>query len=825
MKIKCNTRLQNKPRLINFLFCMSAFFISTLGILLILKSQGFYPFKERTLFTQDLKDQFVAFYTSLRYTVSGDDSPFFSWSRSMGGNYMGLFAYYLASPLSFLTLLFPVEKMYAAIALLTVLKIGLCGGTFSIFASYLWQKSHIDHDTANSSSDLRTSWQQFILLPFAVSYALISYNIIYSQCLMWLDGVILLPLILLGVEKLLAGKKGLLYLICIWAMFVCNYYIAYMVGIFTAVYLIYRIICRWREKKATEWGTIFLRFTITTLMAFGLATPILIPVVKDLAMGKLFSGYETTTIVNFPFLSLLDKLQNGVYDSFTNKSLPYVYCGYAAIGFALLFFFVRKVSLREKLGAVSILALLLFSFYFTKLNTVWHAFQEPVCFPYRYSFLFSFFLLYLSIRTMCVLPLDKLPTIWERKPFFECLVAGLLLIIAADMGINGRTIFNSQGWQVGYTSIEQYENFLKSTKPLIDNIKENDTGFYRINQKYEFSKNDSMLLGYNGMTHFSSTYNNNVNLLTKALGMAQAHYWNTGYGTTPLLDSLFAVKYVLDKDNSLSFYAKLLETTKETVSYENKSALSIAYSAPAVSLSPTLNSPNPFVNQNTLLNSIAGTDLDYFTEYDFTTQQSGLNITYTFTADSSNPVYLYIKSDSFTDTDVYVNGEKIGKYFRSEDNCNLCLGTFVPREQVRVDIIPSREVIVTYVHIAQLHMDILHNTLKQLQNNGLNVISHKGGKLQGTISVKPGEKIMTSIPYDSGWTVKVDGKKVEPNKYADTFLVIETEPGEHELTLSYVSPGFGTGVLVFLIALLCTALYFHYSNKNMGDFYEHHQEP
>ena len=77
-------------------------------LLLVLKHQGFYPFGGKTLFIMDMKDQYLEFFASLRNVISGDDSLFLSWSRSMGGNYLGLFAYYIASPLSFLTIFFHV---------------------------------------------------------------------------------------------------------------------------------------------------------------------------------------------------------------------------------------------------------------------------------------------------------------------------------------------------------------------------------------------------------------------------------------------------------------------------------------------------------------------------------------------------------------------------------------------------------------------------------------------------------------------------------------------------------------------------------------------
>ena len=93
----------------NGLICLCAFFLAEIIMLCILKKDGFYPFGTKSMLIMDMKNQYVEFLASLRSILRGDDSLFFSWSRSMGGNYIGIFAYYVASPLSFLTVFFPVN--------------------------------------------------------------------------------------------------------------------------------------------------------------------------------------------------------------------------------------------------------------------------------------------------------------------------------------------------------------------------------------------------------------------------------------------------------------------------------------------------------------------------------------------------------------------------------------------------------------------------------------------------------------------------------------------------------------------------------------------
>ena len=137
----------------NLLFCIVSTLISTFGILLI------------------------PFFSSLHYLIGGDDSIFFHWSKSLGGNYIGLYAYYLASPFSWLTTLFSIEKLPLAIFLMTVSKISLSGLTFSVYVNFLWNKYN---SLPAQTSSYRRLLAHLTLLPLPVAYALMSYNLQFA---------------------------------------------------------------------------------------------------------------------------------------------------------------------------------------------------------------------------------------------------------------------------------------------------------------------------------------------------------------------------------------------------------------------------------------------------------------------------------------------------------------------------------------------------------------------------------------------------------------------------------------------------------------------
>lgn len=795
---------ENKNK--SWIWCTAAFGLTVVIMLLILRAGGFYPFGEKSLLIMDMKGQYVEFLSSLRHIFTGDDSLFFSWSRSMGGNFIGVFAYYVASPLSFITLFFPVEKMPVAVEILTILKIALAAVTCTVFGNYLARRKGV---TLGMS----------LLIP-AVCYSLMSYTMVYSLSIMWLDAVILLPLILMGVEKILDGKQGGQYVLCLTLLFISNYYTGYMVGLFTGMYFVVRLITQMEKGAWKNTLGILGKFTLTSLISIGLAAPLLVSSLTDLMQGKLASGYQGTDYAgqtNFEFSKFWSKLSHGTYDSITNSGLPAVYCGYLILVLAVVYLLHRSIRIREKVGMLCILLLLMTSFYRSSLDKIWHGFQYPNWFPYRYAFLFSALLVYMAVQAMIALTPFFAESFFAKKHdrvVKTVVVAVLVVAVSAEMGTNGLAMLRGLDGEFSYGTVEEYTSFVDKTQPLVEQIQSQDSGFYRINQQYEYSKNDALLLGYNGMTHYSSTFNAAINALTPKLGLAQTYFWNSGYGSNALLDSLFAVKYVISDRAVASDYQYGDSTQEGTAWYTNPNALPIAYGVSGDCEDPDVQSASPFANQNQFVDQITGEkERNYFWWCEYVqNQEDGSSWNYQVTAASTNPMYLYMKANA-SYANVYVNDVYVGDYFTSETNGVLYLGNFEKGQTVTVRVAASSydgsTVTPSQTEIAQLDSASVTETMTTLAGHGMKIKKHRGGSLKGTISLAEGQsQVMTSIPYDKGWTIKVDGKNVSYEKYAGTFIRFTCDSGEHEISMHYVSPGFGVGCVVAVISLLVCLVYF-----------------
>ena len=186
---------------------LASFAIPAAMLLLVYRSMGMAPWGDRTILISDMADQYVEFFCALK---QGD--VFFSWGKTMGTSYIGVFSYYVSSPLSILTLLVPNENMPVGLMFLTVFKLGLAGLSYGVYSTHKFPGAEIT------------------TVLCASCYGLMSYNIAFSLSIMWLDGVIWLPLILLALERVLAGKGAGPFIAALAVCFLSTWYISYMIG-------------------------------------------------------------------------------------------------------------------------------------------------------------------------------------------------------------------------------------------------------------------------------------------------------------------------------------------------------------------------------------------------------------------------------------------------------------------------------------------------------------------------------------------------------------------------------------------------------------------
>ena len=198
---------------------LAPFFILE-GIAVIMKVE---PFGNNSFLIVDALHQYLPFFADYHEKLRSLDSLFYSFHGGLGFNFLGLWAYYLSSPLNLIIVLFPKEMLNMVLSHLYIIKIALCG----LSAAYYFR-----------SRDKKR--QDMSITAFGICYALSSYIVGYSWNIMWLEVMIMLPLILAGIDRLIKKRDGRLYCAALFFSLLCNFYMSFMTCLFLVLwYLLY----------------------------------------------------------------------------------------------------------------------------------------------------------------------------------------------------------------------------------------------------------------------------------------------------------------------------------------------------------------------------------------------------------------------------------------------------------------------------------------------------------------------------------------------------------------------------------------------------------
>ncbi len=359
---------------------------------------GLYPFGEESVLCLDLNGQYVYYFEALRDAFWGDGSIFYNWSRNLSGEFMGIIGYYLASPFTLIVLLLPEKFMLSSLLIMQLCKLGAAGVTFN----YFLQK--------------RRGVAPLPSLLFSTMYAMMAYAVIQLIDPMWLDGLVFLPLIMLGIEYLVDDGRRLNFIIPLAIMCVANFYIGYMICIFVALYFFFYLFAgSERKMKGPDYVAAIVRVGYSSILALACAAFMLLPVYNALKLGKFdFSDPDYTfrfqmfplserlldNAADTPLLTLLcdlidmlPQLLPAQYDSVNVQGKPEIYCGLLTVCLLPLFYMNGKISRKKKIGYTAMIIFMVSCMMITPVDMWWHGGQTPNWLPFRYSFLLSFIFL------------------------------------------------------------------------------------------------------------------------------------------------------------------------------------------------------------------------------------------------------------------------------------------------------------------------------------------------------------------------------------------------------------------------------------------------
>ena len=242
-----------------------SFFIPVFIMVLIFVQRGIFPFGDESFLRTDMYHQYAPFFSEFKYKLSHGGSLLYSWDLGMGINFSALYAYYLASPLNWLIVLCPQAYVIEFMTYMIVAKIGLCGLSFTYYLS--------KHSAKKKSG----------IVFFGIFYALSGYIAAYSWNIMWLDCIVLFPLVCLGLESLVKKNKGFLYAVSLGICILSNYYISIMICLFIVIYFISLQILK-SDNNFKKFVITSVQFAVFSLLAGGLSALVLLPEIYALKL-------------------------------------------------------------------------------------------------------------------------------------------------------------------------------------------------------------------------------------------------------------------------------------------------------------------------------------------------------------------------------------------------------------------------------------------------------------------------------------------------------------------------------------------------------------
>ena len=796
-----------------------AFFIPMVIMVIIFIQRGIFPFGDESFLRTDMYHQYAPFFSEFQHKLRNGGSLLYSWDIGMGVNFAALYAYYLASPMNWLIMLCPKNLVIEFMTYMIVFKIGLSGLTF---AWYL--KKHCKTDSIGIGF-------------FGIFYALSGYMAAYSWNIMWLDCILLFPLIMYGLEKLVREGNGFLYCITLGLSILSNYYISIMICIFMVLYFGALLIL----EKMDDWEDYTdacIRFAVYSLLSGAMAAVVLLPEIY--ALQSTASGdfnFPKTLTSYFTIFDMIARHLTCVETEIGLDHWPNIYCGVAVLMFFLLYVVCKKISVKERAVYCGLLLIFFASFSTNVLNFIWHGFHYPNSLPSRQSFIYIFLMLFVCFRafmyleetpkkhinaaflgSICfVLLAEKLI---DAKHFHFSIFYVAIIVLSMYAGVlhmfkigkrelaaclalilvSVEAAANTAVTSVTITSREAYTRDNEDVHMLMDMVEPSDD-FYRVEKKTRKTKNDGAWMNFPSVSLFSSTANADLTEFFKRMGCEASTNSYSITGSTPLVDSLVSIKYALYSEEvpNTELWAYMKESG-ETYLYENLYTLPLGFViSHSVEDNWQFKMDNPGEVQNDLCQALGNDAVLQWID----SNTSGKNCT--FTPDLDGYYYVYVTNKKVKSVKAAVPSGS--KTFNNTDRGYLLeLGSLVAGNQITLTSQTDGQDMKCEVY--RFSDEAMISLYEKLNETPLKLTSWEDTKLAGTVNAAERGVLFTSIPYETGWIVKIDGEVAETEKIFEAFLSVDIPEGEHEITFEYFPAGLKPGIIITLASIAILAMLF-----------------
>lgn len=840
-------------------YLLITFILSFLIIGVIYKLQKIAPLGNNSMLTVDFYHQYGPMLAELYDRIKNGGNLIYSFNTGLGLPFFRNFFNYLSSLFNIIILLFKRENIVMSYSIIIALKAIASSLTMSILLKNKFK------------------FKSNIFIGLSLLYAFSAYYTAYYWNIMWLDGMVFLPIIVLGIENIINNNNGILYTISLSLMLLSNYFIGYMICLFSVIYFISYLIIKTKKINFKDLGIKTLKFMMCSILSACLVAWALLPMLNALSTTNATEGSMPTS--QYYYFSLLEFFENqltGVKSTVFASDIsnaPNTTCGILCIGLFILFLLNEKISLKRKIVYSSILLFLLASFYIAPLDYIWHAFHVPNDLPYRYSFLYTF-----TLIIICGYSLKYINTTKNYKIIVSFIIT--LIFISIVKLLKYKNIDNDM-LTLNYLLITVYfltfilKKYLKKTKNIpiylillviamecvfsvnnnwlinhdiktfyapyykvkntLNKIKETDKDkFYRIERNDLLTLNDGAWFGYYGQATFSSMAYNSLAELNNDLGMPgnniNSYYYKQN---TPIYDIMFDIKYIYDSNQNNSFYT-LFDQNDDFKVYKFNYSLGLMFAVNDTIKNWTYNYTNPLEYQNDFIKLSTGIE-DTFTRLNMKQKdiiyqnddETVVNFKYETINDN---IYLYSNSNLIN----YIIINNTAYYKENTDINDMLLKTnanitnFVTYDEAFIinenTLSDETDVIVSFNYYLNEEIEAyeinnfkftqMYNILKQ---NVINITKFNEKDIEANINLNKNMSIFTSIPYDDGWKIFVNNKLIKTYKINNSLLGFDLKKGNNNIKIVYTPKYLNVGILISIISLIIALSYLIIKKTNQSN--------
>lgn len=832
-----------------------AFGVTFFALVMVAIIRGIAPFGDNSLLTMDLWGQY---YPML---VEKQDAPFalWSWDGSLGFSAIVQSAYYTNSLFNFLLLPFTGYARIAALDLIIFLKAALAAWSFAYYLS------HREREASGGG-------QTPLVMALGAAYGLSAYVVAFISQPMWLDAVLFVPLIMLGLERMLSGKNPWMYVTFLALTLYSNFYIGWAVCLFTVLWFFVTMCSDGNRRRIGRVARDTGKFAAMSLISGALAAFVLLPVV--FGMGNWTSsslGFDKDVAFYHELPQIIDNLSAGVKTSL-EYGVANLYCGSAAVFFAILFVLNHRIPWQKRLCYVLLAGFMLLSFELNLLDFIWHGLHFPNQLPGRQSFLYVFLMLLMAYETLT--RLDGLRTVpvcaaaaaaagilfigfqasgnrigrvisvviillaliivaghlsLSRRLHAEQMGAFMLAaVITLDAAVNG--IFTMAQY-IGCASAVSYVTNESDMRALTEKYESGSEDFWRSEMTPNFTFDSGMLYDFKGVTYYSSTMNGSLYRLFQNLGnRVYAQNVSTIYQPTPILDMMFGVRYHYVTGGALTEeYGDIAEKRGNVTVIESRYTLPVAFAVDERIKSFETDGKAPLEAQEDFLRLSTGLlELDAVVP----AKQTILNMEnadpysvggvkyYASPHPESQSIFeyeFYAQEDGlfYLDFDFIVGNYtvRIGEGGEKTGSCGSDPTKYVGRvkagDKVYVKVVISGYSAALYgVNGYVMDETALSQAHEVLSQGGLDVTHASSTRIEGTVDLEEDGVMYASIPAEDGWHVYLDGAEVETFALDGALLCFDIPAGEHVVEYRYEAPGFAAGIGITAAGAAALALYY-----------------